>query len=161
MKTTTLCYIEKDHKYLMLHRTKKKNDASEGKWIGVGGKVEPGESVEECLLREVFEETNLTLKAYEKRGVIHFKSDQWEEETMHIYTATDFTGNLVGDCVEGELAWIPIDEIEKLPLWEGDRIFLKKLQECNEKFYMTYTYTGEKLSEVLDYIENSEILAEK
>ena len=106
MKNTTLCYIEEDGAYLLLHRTKKKNDVNEGKWIGIGGKLEEGESAEECLLREVREETGLSLLDYRFVGSIHFEADEWPPELMHLYHATDFCGELLPDCDEGRLRWV-------------------------------------------------------
>lgn len=147
MKLTTLCYIEHEGSYLMLHRTKKANDPNHAKWIGVGGKFEPEESPSECLLREVKEETGLTLTHYVFRGVITFVSDEWETEYMHLFTADQFEGELC-ECQEGELAWIPKEEVLSLHLWEGDRIFLKKLIEETGFFDMKLTYEGERLTSV-------------
>lgn len=152
---TTLCYIEKDNKYLMLHRVKKENDCNKDKWIGVGGKFEPGESPEECLLREVKEETGLTLTSYRFRGIITFISDEWGCEYMHLFTADGYEGELqeyqMRDCNEGELVWIPKDELETLKLWEGDKIFLRLLQERENFFSLKLRYEGEKLVESLLY----------
>ena len=106
MKLTTLCYIEKDDKYLMLHRVKKENDLNHDKWVGVGGKFEPDETPEECMLREVREETGLTLTKYQFRAILTFLSDEWETEYIHLYTASEFTGTLL-ECDEGNLEWIP------------------------------------------------------
>lgn len=145
MLETTLCYLEQDGKYLMLYRNKKKQDPNAGKWIGVGGKLEPGETPEMCLLREVREETGLELTAYEARGIIYFRSDVWEDEVMYLYTATGFQGTLTHDCSEGELRWIPFEEIMDLSLWEGDRIFLKALLENKRNIQMTLQYQGDKL----------------
>lgn len=145
MINTTLCYIEKDNKYLMLHRTKKENDLNEGKWIGVGGKFEKDETPEECLLREVKEETGLTLVKYRLRAVITFISNEWETEYMYLFTANEFIGNLTS-CDEGELEWVDKDDILKLNIWEGDRIFLKKMIE--DKFFtLKVVYEGDKLVE--------------
>lgn len=147
MKNTTLCYIEKDEKYLMLFRNKKEIDLNKGKWIGVGGKFEDGESPDECLLREVFEETGLTLTKYDFRGIVTFVSDEWGTEYMHLFTATEFTGE-VKECNEGELAWIPKKDVMDLNLWEGDREFLKLLFEESGFFSMKLTYQGDNLTEV-------------
>lgn len=147
MKLTTLCYIEKDGCYLMLHRTKKKCDVNHGKWIGVGGKFEPGEMPEECLLREVKEETGLTLTQYRFRGILTFMADGWESEYIHLYTASAFEGSLT-ECREGELAWIKKDEIESLPLWEGDKIFLRLLNEDAGYFSLKLKYHNDTLTEV-------------
>ena len=116
MRQTTLCYIEKDDKYLMLHRTKKVNDENHDKWIGVGGKFEEGESPEECLLREVKEETGLDLISYQYRGIVTFVSDEWGTEYMNLFTATEYTGK-IKECDEGELVWVPKSEILNLNLW--------------------------------------------
>ncbi|MCR5160348.1 MAG: 8-oxo-dGTP diphosphatase [Lachnospiraceae bacterium] len=124
---TTLCYIRRDDSYLMLYRNKKENDENEGKWIGIGGKIEEGESPEQCVRREVFEETGLTLLEYSFRGIVTFVNDVWENEYMVLYEAASFSGELRRECDEGELAWVPFDQIMDLPLWEGDRVFLEKL----------------------------------
>lgn len=155
MKLTTLCYIEKEDKYLMLHRVKKENDCNKDKWIGVGGKFEEGESPEECLLREVYEETGLTLTNYRFRGLVTFVSDEWEGEYMHLFTANAFEGELLEyamkDCDEGELVWMPKNEIEQLNLWEGDKIFLRLLQERETFFSLKLRYEGENLVESILY----------
>ena len=142
MKLTTLCYIEKDDKYLMLHRVKKENDLNHDKWVGVGGKFAP----EECMLREVREETGLTLTKYRFRAILTFLSDEWETEYIHLYTASEFTGTLL-ECDEGNLEWIPKSEIDKLKLWEGDKIFFKLLRETEDFFSLKLRYEGEKLVE--------------
>ena len=144
MKMTTLCYIEQDGCYLMLHRVKKQQDANAGKWIGIGGKFEANESPDDCLLREVCEETGLTLTAYRPRGIVSFISDEWETEYMFLYTAHGFTGRL-HDCDEGNLAWVPKAEVPALPLWEGDRIFLKLLASDAPYFSLKLVYQGETL----------------
>lgn len=128
----------------MLHRTKKENDANEGKWIGVGGKFEPDETPEECLLREVKEETGLTLTDYRLRGFITFVSDIWETEYMFLYTATGYEGELT-ECDEGELVWVDKKDVLNLRLWEGDCIFLQRLTEETEVFSLKLVYEGEKL----------------
>ena len=129
---TTLCYIIKDNKMLMMLRNKKENDINEGKWIGVGGHFEFGESPEECLIREVREETGLTLKNYKKRGIITFCYGSFVEY-MHLYTSDSFEGDII-DCDEGELKWIDIDNVLALNIWEGDKIFLGYLID-NEPFF--------------------------
>ena len=139
MKLTTLCYIEKDDKYLMLHRVKKENDLNHDKWVGVGGKFEPDETPEECMLREVREETGLTLTKYQFRAILTFLSDEWETEYIHLYTASEFTGTLL-ECDEGNLEWIPKSEIDKLKLWEGDKIFFKLLRETEDFFSLKLRY---------------------
>lgn len=146
MMNTTLCYIEKENKYLMLHRTKKENDLNEGKWIGVGGKFEKDETPEECLLREVKEETGLVLTKYRLRAVITFISNKWQTEYMYLFTANEFTGELI-QCDEGELEWVDKDDILKLNIWEGDRIFLKKMIEEDHFFTLKVVYEGDKLVE--------------
>ena len=146
MKLTTLCYIEKDDKYLMLHRVKKENDLNHDKWVGVGGKFEPDETPEECMLREVREETGLTLTKYQFRAILTFLSDEWETEYIHLYTASEFTGTRL-ECDEGNLEWIPKSEIDKLKLWEGDKIFFKLLRETEDFFSLKLRYEGEKLVE--------------
>jgi len=146
---TTLCYIEKDKPYLMMHRVSKQNDLNQGKWIGVGGHFIEGESPEECLLREVKEETGLTLTAYKLRGIITFVSDEWGCEYMHLYTADAFEGTLgakeMEACSEGILKWIPKEEIFDLNLWEGDKIFLKLLLDNKGMFSLKLEYEGDTL----------------
>lgn len=144
MKNTTLCYIEKEDAYLMLHRIKKVNDENQDKWIGVGGKFESGESPEECLLREVREETGLTLTDYRYRGIVTFVSNEWGTEYMHLFTATGFEGEMQ-TCDEGELVWVSKSEIENLNIWEGDKIFFRLLDKCDSFFSLKLTYEGEKL----------------
>lgn len=143
---TTLCYIEKDDQYLMLHRVSKKNDINKDKWIGVGGHFEPDESPEECLLREVREETGFTLTSYRFRGIVTFISDRWQTEYMCLYTADGFEGEMT-ECEEGVLTWVPKSEIENLTIWEGDKIFLKLLAEEAPFFSLKLRYEGEKLVE--------------
>ena len=145
-KQTTLCYIESADRteYLMLHRTKKKNDENEDKWIGVGGKIEEGESPEDCVLRETLEETGLTLTEYAYRGIVYFESDRWEAEDMHLFTATAYTGE-IKECDEGELAWLDKRALLKKKLWEGDKIFLGLLEAGADFFHLRLCYEGEKL----------------
>lgn len=145
MKETTLCYITRDNSYLMLYRNKKSDDVNEGKWIGVGGKLEEGETPDACICREVREETGLTLTSYRRRGVIYFYADGWESEVIYLYSADGFAGELTQECNEGELRWIPISEIMDLNLWEGDRIFLRQLVEGREDICLTVCYEGDKL----------------
>jgi 8-oxo-dGTP diphosphatase len=130
----------------MLHRTKKKNDINEGKYIGVGGKFEPDETPEECLLREVKEETGLNLTSYRLRAVVTFLSTEWETEYMYLFTASEYTGELI-TCNEGELSWIPKERVMDLNLWEGDKIFLKKLLEDEDFFTLKVSYDGDRLVE--------------
>ena len=158
MKNTTLCYIKKDDKYLLLHRTKKKDDPNEGKWIGVGGHIEEGESPEECLLREVKEETNLTLTSYRYRALITFVSDIYETENMYLFTADSFEGELDYSCDEGELEWISKDAILNLPMWEGDRKFLPLIMdETTESFTMELIYRGDELVDCKYSINKNQI----
>ncbi len=154
MKITTLCYIEADDRYLMLHRVskEKKDDPNAGKWIGVGGHFEDGESPEECMLREVHEETGLTPVSWKQRGIITFVSDQWETEYMHLFTAELSEGDErieLPDCDEGELAWVKKEKVFDLPLWEGDKVFLKLLETEQEFFSLKLRYQGEKLTETV------------
>ena len=144
MKNTTLCYIEREGQYLMLHRVKKENDLNHDKWVGVGGKFEVNESPDECLRREVLEETGLTLTDYRCRGVVTFVSDEWEGEYMYLYTATGFEGTL-RECDEGTLEWVPIEKVPSLPLWVGDKIFFRLLRENRPWFSLKLCYEGDKL----------------
>ena len=148
---TTLCYIEKDECYLMLHRISKKNDINKDKWIGIGGHFLQNESPEECLLREAKEETGLTLTSYKFRGIVTFITDGLEEaEYMHLYTADNFEGELIS-CDEGTLEWIPKKNIYNLNLWEGDRIFHRLLDNDAPFFSLKLVYKENKLIEaVLD-----------
>lgn len=146
MKNTTLCYIENERgDYLMLHRVKKENDCNRDKWIGVGGKFENGESPEECVLRETLEETGLTLTDWRYRGIVTFVSDRWETEYMHLFTATGWTGRL-HECDEGVLEWVSREQFRGLPQWEGDRIFLRLIEEDTPFFSLKLRYEGEHLA---------------
>ncbi len=186
MRLTTLCYIEQDGAYLMLHRTKKEHDQSHDKWLGVGGKFEDGESPEECMLREAYEETGLTLSEYDFRGIVTFVSDEWETEYMHLFTAelpgaesavngdaeesetkqnlssveksTHGKGAAVGetkmklrDCDEGILEWVPKEKVCDLNLWEGDRLFLNRLNGDKEFFSLKLVYEGDRLTDWIFY----------
>lgn len=144
MKNTTLCYLQQDDCYLMLHRTKKKNDENEGKWIGVGGKMEEGESPDECVCREVLEETGLSMTQWHYRGIVTFVSDCWEGEYMHLFTSSAFEG-ILSQCDEGELAWIPRNQLPQLPQWEGDRIFLSLLEQDIPFFSLKLCYKQDRL----------------
>lgn len=147
---TTLCYIEKEDCYLMLHRIKKEKDINKDKWIGVGGHFEEGESPEECLLREVKEETGLTLLDYSFRGIITFETDEWPTEYMCLYTSDRYEGSLQ-DCNEGTLEWVPKSRLKELELWEGDYIFLRLLEEQRDFFSLKLCYEQGKLKRaVLD-----------
>lgn len=143
---TTLCYIEKNESYLMLHRVSKKNDINKDKWIGVGGHFEHGESPEDCLKREVLEETGLTLNSSEFRGIVTFVSDDNPAEYMCLFTSNDFYGEMI-ECNEGKLEWVKISEIEKLNLWEGDKIFLRLLKEKVPFFSLKLVYKNGLLIE--------------
>ena len=148
MKNTSLCYIERDGQYLMLHRIKKAHDENRDKWIGIGGKFEPGESPEDCVLREVREETGLRLTDFRYCGIITFVSDCWETEYMHLFHATGFTGTL-RECDEGQLEWIAINRLLALPQWAGDRIFLDLMQKNVPFFSLKLRYEGETLAEAV------------
>lgn len=148
MRMTTLCYIEKDGKYLMLHRIKKENDINRGKWIGVGGHGEHGESPEECLLREVREETGLVLTSYRFRGLITFVSNQCAPEMMCLFTADGFEGELTDKCSEGELEWVDKEKVSALPTWEGDSLFLEPLLADEKRFFtIKCVYEDDRLIE--------------
>lgn len=150
MKLTTLCYLIKDGQWLMLYRNAGKQDGNEGKWIGVGGHFEEGESPEECMLREVREETGLTLTSHVFRGIVTFVSDCQETEYMFLYTAGGWKGTL-GACDEGTLSWVPDAQVMNRPLWEGDRVFLRLLQTDAPFFSLKLVYHGEQLVEgILD-----------
>lgn len=144
MILSTLCYIEDGGQVLMLHRTKKENDINRDKWIGIGGRFEDGESPEDCVLREAREETGLTLTSMRFRGIVTFVSDRWETEYMHLFTADDYTGR-VADCEEGDLEWVLKEKVRDLPTWEGDRIFLRLLDEDAPFFSLKLVYEGERL----------------
>ena len=143
---TTLCYIEKNGNYLMMHRTKKEHDVNKDKWVGIGGHFEADESPEECLLREVLEETGLHLTQYSLRGIVTFISDKWDTEYMFLYTADAYSGELTG-CDEGTLEWIAKEAVYDLPLWEGDKIFFRLLEQRNDFFSLKLRYEGEHLAE--------------
>lgn len=145
MKNTTLCYIERGGEWLLMHRVKKENDLNRDKWIGLGGKFEEGESPEECLLREVREESGLTLTHWRYRAIVTFVSDVWEGEYMHLFTADGFEGE-IGECREGVLEWIPKERFRTLPQWEGDRLFLDLLDTDIPFFSMKLCYEGDRLT---------------
>ncbi len=151
MINTTLCYIERNGQYLMLHRTKKKNDINHDKWIGPGGKFEDRESPEDCMLREVKEETGLTLHSYQYRGLVTFICANTPTEYMHLFWSDDFSGTLL-PCNEGELEWIPKDKVFQLSLWQGDRIFLRLLDRKVPFFSLKLEYDAQQrlLSAVLN-----------
>ncbi|MCR5792172.1 MAG: 8-oxo-dGTP diphosphatase [Lachnospiraceae bacterium] len=141
---TTLCYLERDGAYLMLHRTKKENDMNKDKWLGLGGHFEDRESPEECIIREVYEESGLKLEEPVLRGIITFVNDRYPTEYIFLYTATKFSGTL-RDCDEGELTWVPKKEICNLPIWEGDQVFFSLLETTDAVFSLKLTYEGEAL----------------
>lgn len=158
MKRTTLCYIEDRGKWLMMYRNRKPEDPNEGKWLGIGGKIEPGETPDECNAREVMEETGLRLGSAHFCGVIHFRADVYEDEDMYLYYSDDFEPAdpdaaelyraegvcTLPECDEGELRWIEASDIMDLPMWEGDRVFLGKLLAGEREISMTLSYSGEK-----------------
>lgn len=142
---TTLCYVEQDGNYLMMHRIKKKNDLNEHKWVGIGGHAEEEESPEDCLLREAMEETGLRLTSYRFRGLVTFVSDKWGTEYMCLYTADGFEGDLI-DCDEGTLEWVPKTAVGELNLWVGDLIFFRLLEEEVPFFSLKLCYEGDRLT---------------
>ena len=146
MRNTTLCYIEREQQYLMLHRVKKENDLNHDKWVGIGGKFEGNETPDECLLREAYEETGLTLNDWRCRGVVTFLSDTWEGEYMYLFTAGGFTGTL-RECNEGVLSWVDKAAVPALPMWEGDKIFFRLLAEDAPFFLLKLRYEGDTLVE--------------
>ena len=151
MRNTTLCYIARGRDYLMLHRVKKEKDENKDKWIGIGGKFEEGESPEDCLLREVREETGLTLQSWRYRAIVTFVSDELGTEYMHLFTSDDYSGTLRTDCEEGELRWIDRDALLETNIWEGDKIFLRLLDSDAPFFSLKLRYRGDSLVEaVLD-----------
>ena len=142
---TTICYLEQQGKYLMLHRTKKQHDINKDKWIGIGGHFEYGESPVECIQREMTEECGITLSDPVLRGIISFVSDLPVYVYMFLFTATAYKGELLKDCNEGDLEWVDKNELLKLPLWTGDKIFLKLLGTREEFFSLKLCYEGDKL----------------
>ena len=152
MKNTSLCYIEQDGAYLMIHRVKKKNDENHDKWIGVGGKFEAGESPFDCARREIREECGVNPKNLRYRGIVTFVSDRWETEYMHLFHSDKFTGELASQCPEGDLEWVDIDKICSLPIWEGDKIFLDLLTKPVPFFSLKLIYRSDKLIDhILEY----------
>lgn len=149
MKETTLCYIENNASYLMLHRTKKKNDANHGKWIGIGGKIEKGETPKDCILREIKEETGILVNNLLYRGKVNFISDIYEDEVMHLFTA-DTDDAFFAPCDEGILKWVKKKDVLSLNLWEGDRLFLKYLIDDEKEFFnLSLIYKGDRLADVI------------
>ena len=145
MKNTTLCYIEQDNKYLMIHRVKKVNDMNKDKWIGIGGKFEETETPFDCMRREITEETGLVAGKLHYRGLVTFVSNEFGTEYMHLFHTNDFTGELLEDCDEGNLEWVDKDKITSLPLWEGDKIFLDLIKKDVPFFSLKLVYEGQKL----------------
>ena len=149
MINSTLCYVLRDNDVLMLHRVKKKNDINKDKWIGIGGKFEPGESPDECILREAMEETGLKLTSWRCRGVVTFlPNDIAQGEYMYLFTADAFEGE-IGECNEGDLQWVSREFLHRLPKWEGDKIFLDLLWQDAPFFLLTLRYDGDKLVEAI------------
>ncbi len=145
MFNTTLCYIEKDGAYLMLHRVKKKNDMNHDKWVGVGGKLEEGETPYECARREIMEEVGVEVPNLKYRGIVTFVSDLYGTEYMHLFTADGYVGRIKDGCDEGNLEWVDKTEVSDLPIWEGDKIFFKLLEEEPRFFSLKLVYEGDKL----------------
>lgn len=146
MRLTTLCYIQREGQYVMLHRVKKAQDENAGKWVGIGGHLEKGESPEECVMREIREETGLTVSVLRLRGILTFILPDWGDELTFLYTAqTDETD--LAPCPEGVLRWVPVEQVEQLPMWEGDRIFLPLLRTRQDCFSLKLIYeAGGKLA---------------
>ena len=147
MLNTSLCYIEKDGAYLMIHRVKKKNDANHDKWIGIGGKFEAGESPFDCARREIFEECGIRVKKLRYRGIVTFVSNEYGTEYMHLFTASEYDGEINYDCDEGNLEWIQKEKIKDLPIWEGDKIFFDLLDKEERFFSLKLCYKGDRLAE--------------
>ena len=145
MKHTTLCYIEKDGAYLMLHRIKKVNDENHDKWVGIGGKLEEAETPFDCIRREALEEVGLELKSLRYAGLITFVSDLYGTEYMHLFHCEDFSGELPEECDEGVPKWVKKTKIPELPIWEGDKLFLKLLDTEKRFFSLKLVYEGDKL----------------
>ena len=145
MKNTTLCYIEKDGAYLMMHRTKKENDENRDKWIGIGGKLEDGETPYDCARREIFEETGVKVTDLNYRGVITIVSDLYGTEYMHLFTATEFEGEIDYNCNEGNLEWVKKEVVPTLPIWEGDKIFFDLIEKEKRFFSLKLCYVGDTL----------------
>ena len=156
MKRTSLCYIFNNDRVLLLYRNKKENDPNEGKWIGVGGKLEEGETPQECALREVYEETGIRLETIMQRGLIRFVSEMWDDEEMNLFSAELSDEPELKECNEGRLAWIDAGKVMDLPMWEGDRYFLKPLLEGKEDINMTLIYEGKGSEEHLKEVKYDE-----
>ena len=149
MINTSLCYIENNGRWLLIHRVKKKQDLNEGKWIGIGGKFEPGETPEQCCIREAKEETGFDITGLDYRGVVDFVSDEWPEEMMHLFTAVYYGRDAenLPECDEGFLEWVPIEKVGQLKLWEGDRIFLEIIKKKTPFFKLRLEYNGDRLAD--------------
>ena len=145
MVNTTLCYIERDGEYLMIHRVKKKNDMNHDKWIGVGGKFEGGESPFDCARREILEETGVKVTDLKYRGIVTFVSDEFGTEYMHLFTAKKYIGEIDYNCDEGRLEWVKKERVRELPIWEGDKIFLDLLDTEDRFFSLKLEYEGDRL----------------
>jgi 8-oxo-dGTP diphosphatase len=157
MKKTTLCYIRNNGRVLMLYRDRKPDDPNEGKWLGIGGRIEEGETPDECNVREVREETGLILRSAHFHGIIKFRADEYEDEDMYLYSSSDFvpddedaarvfeqTGSYdPPECREGELIWVPHEKMLDLPTWEGDRAFLTEVLKGTKEINMRLQYVGE------------------
>lgn len=152
MTKTSLCYLTYNDEYLMLYRNKKENDPNEGKWIGVGGKLEDGETPTECAIREIYEETGIQIEESNLNacGIVHFISDTFFDEDMYLFKATLNTKPPINDCNEGTLKWIKSDELPSLPMWEGDKIFLEKMSNNITNINLTLVYSKDKLVNVID-----------
>ena len=148
MQNTTLCYLERDGAYLLLHRVKKEHDVNRDKWIGIGGHFEENESPEDCVRRETLEETGLRLTSWRYCGIVTFVSDRWEGEYMHLFHAEGFEGSLK-ECSEGVLEWVPKERVRTLPQWEGDRIFLDLMERRVPFFSLKLRYEGDTLREAV------------
>ena len=146
MRNTCLCYIENDGKYLMIHRVKKVNDENHDKWIGVGGKFEGGESPFDAARREILEECGVTVKDLRYRGIVTFVSDLYGTEYMHLFTASEYLGDIDYDCDEGDLVWVKKEDVPSLPIWEGDKIFLDLLDNEDRFFSLKLCYKGDRLA---------------
>ena len=145
MLNTSLCYIEKDGAYLMIHRVKKKNDANHDKWIGVGGKFEYGESPFDCARREIREECGVDVRDLRYRGIVTFVSDDYGTEYMHLFTASEYEGEINFNCDEGNLEWVEKSKVKDLPIWEGDKIFFDLLDKESRFFSLKLCYKGDEL----------------
>ena len=145
MINTTLCYIEKDGAYLMIHRIKKKNDMNHDKWIGVGGKFEAGESPFDCARREILEETGAVALGLRYRGIVTFISNEYGTEYMHLFTADGYSGEIDYNCDEGRLEWVNKEAVRELPIWEGDKIFLDLIDKEDRFFSLKLVYEGDRL----------------